>query len=239
MLRAENEKLRGENVSMREAIKNASCPHCGGPATMGEMSFDEQQLRLENARIREEVRFLIKHRAQFSYLWSIDIEYCTVQLERVSALATKYMGRPLAPMAPLPLPNSSLDLQVGGSFGLHQGAGSDLVRGLSVAEVATRPGGLSEAEKPMVYDLAAAAMDELVRLAQEGEPLWMNGPDDKETLNYDEYVRSFPRGIGPKPFGLKTEATRASGLIMMNSASLVETLMDHVRISLFRQVWVG
>lgn len=57
MLRAENEKLRSENVSMREAIKNAQCPHCGGPATMGEISFDEQQLRLENARMREEVLF--------------------------------------------------------------------------------------------------------------------------------------------------------------------------------------
>ncbi|CAM6105831.1 unnamed protein product [Calypogeia fissa] len=208
MLRADNEKLRSENVSMREAIKNASCPHCGGPATMGEMSFDEQQLRLENARIREE-------------------------LDRVSALAAKYMGRPLQPMAPLPMSNSSLDLQVGGSFGLHQGGGSDLMRGPSVADIAARPGGLSEAEKPMVYDLAAAAMEEFLRLAQEQEPLWILGPEgssgSKETLNYDEYVRCFPRGIGPKPFGLKTEATRDTGLVMMNGVTLVNTLLDSAR----------
>ncbi|BBN16838.1 homeobox-leucine zipper protein [Marchantia polymorpha subsp. ruderalis] len=207
MLRAENEKLRSENITMRDAMKNASCPHCGGPTTMGEMSFDEQQLRIENARLKDEI-------------------------DRVSALAAKYLGRPVAPMNSLPpMSTSSLELQVGGSFGMHQGTGTDLVpQGPSVADVATRPGGLSDAEKPMVFELAVAAMDELVRLAQSDEPLWIPGHDGaKETLNYDEYVRQFPRGIGPKPFGLKTEATRETGLVMMNGVTLVETLMDHVR----------
>lgn len=136
-------------------------------------------------------------------------------------------------MAPLSLSNSSLDLQVGVSFGgMHQGGGSDLMRGPSVADVATRPGGLSEAEKPLVYELASSAMEELLRLAQDQEPLWVPGPEGsgiKETLNVDEYLRCFPRGIGPKPFGLKTEATRETGLVMMNGVTLVETLMDHVR----------
>lgn len=40
----------------REALSNASCPNCGGPTAIGEMSFDEHHLRLENARLREEVR---------------------------------------------------------------------------------------------------------------------------------------------------------------------------------------
>ncbi|XP_022558401.2 homeobox-leucine zipper protein HDG2 isoform X5 [Brassica napus] len=53
-LRAENEKLRGDNIRYREALANASCPNCGGPTVIGEMSFDEHQLRLENARLREE-----------------------------------------------------------------------------------------------------------------------------------------------------------------------------------------
>lgn len=58
-LRAENEKLRGDNIRYREALANASCPNCGGPTVIGEMSFDEHQLRLENARLREEVCELI------------------------------------------------------------------------------------------------------------------------------------------------------------------------------------
>lgn len=40
---------------MRDAVKNAACPHCGGPTSLGEMSLDEQQLRMENVRLKEEV----------------------------------------------------------------------------------------------------------------------------------------------------------------------------------------
>lgn len=54
-LRNENEKLRAENARYKEALATAACPSCGGPAAIGEMSFDEQHLRIENARLRDEV----------------------------------------------------------------------------------------------------------------------------------------------------------------------------------------
>ena len=54
-LRSENDKLQAENMRYKEALANTTCPNCGGPASIGEMSFDEQQLRIENARLREEV----------------------------------------------------------------------------------------------------------------------------------------------------------------------------------------
>lgn len=54
-LRADNDKLRADNIRNREALSNASCPNCGGPTALGEMSFDEHHLRLESARLREEV----------------------------------------------------------------------------------------------------------------------------------------------------------------------------------------
>jgi hypothetical protein len=53
-LRAENDKIRCENITMREALKNVICPSCGGPP-VDEDFFDEQKLRMENARLKEEV----------------------------------------------------------------------------------------------------------------------------------------------------------------------------------------
>jgi len=54
-LRSENEKLRSENMRYREALNNISCPNCGGPTALGEMSFKKQQLWMETARLIEEI----------------------------------------------------------------------------------------------------------------------------------------------------------------------------------------
>ncbi|CAM6074888.1 unnamed protein product [Sphagnum tenellum] len=34
LLRQENDKLRSANILMREALKNTTCQHCGGPSTL-------------------------------------------------------------------------------------------------------------------------------------------------------------------------------------------------------------
>ncbi|WOL03419.1 hypothetical protein Cni_G12139 [Canna indica] len=204
-LRADNEKLRAENLRYKEALSNASCPNCGGPAALGEMSFDEHHLRIENVRLREEI-------------------------DRISGIAAKYVGKPMMSSYPLLSPSipsrSPLDLDVDGfaggqpaiSGGEMFGAG-ELLRGVS---------GQSEMEKPVVVELAVAAMEELIRMAPLDEPLWIPGLDNAttETLNEEEYVRAFPRGIGPKPFGLKSEASRETAVVIMNQMNVVEILMD-------------
>nr|QRK14276.1 homeobox-leucine zipper protein [Actinidia deliciosa] len=195
-LRNENDKLRSDNMKYREALSNASCLNCGGPTAVGEMSFDEQHLRIENARLREEI-------------------------DRISGIAAKYVGKPL-----LTYPNGpARSINIGVSnFGLQSalvgdfyGPG-DLLRSVS---------GPTEADKPMIIELAVAAMEELIRMAQSGEPLWLSSPDNStEALSEEEYFRTFPRGIGPKPLGLKSEASRESAVVIMNHMNLVEILMD-------------
>lgn len=55
----------------------------------------------------------------------------------------------------------------------------------------------------MLIEVIVAAMEELVRTAHAGEPLWILDADNAYVvLNEDEYVRSFPRKIGPKLLGL-------------------------------------
>ncbi|KAJ3678341.1 hypothetical protein LUZ60_002144 [Juncus effusus] len=200
-LRAENEKLRADNMRFKEALSNASCPNCGGPAALGEMSFDEQHLRIENARLREEI-------------------------DRISGIAAKYVGKPLVSYQPHSSPissRSSLDLGVG-SFGGHSPIGTDMY---GTGELLRSLTGHSEADKPMIIELAVMGMEELVRMAQLGEPLWSQGLNGTtEMLNEEEYVRMFPRGIGPKPLGMRSEVSRETSVVIMNHVNLVEILMD-------------
>ncbi|XP_015070655.1 homeobox-leucine zipper protein PROTODERMAL FACTOR 2-like isoform X2 [Solanum pennellii] len=203
-LRAENEKLRADNIRYKEALGNATCPNCGGPASIGEMSFDEQHLRIENARLREEI-------------------------DRISGIAAKYVGKPMLTYPNLPPtgPTRSLDIGVG-SFGPQTGLVGEMY---SAGDLLRSVSGPIDADKPMIIELAVAAMEELVRMAQTGEPLWITGPgpgpdNSIETLCEEEYVRTFPRGIGPKPLGLTTEASRESAVVIMNHINLVEILMD-------------
>ncbi|KAK6914877.1 Homeobox domain [Dillenia turbinata] len=60
LLKSEMEKLREENKAMRETIKKACCPNCGLATTSRDatMTTEEQQLRIENARLKAEVEKL-------------------------------------------------------------------------------------------------------------------------------------------------------------------------------------
>ncbi|XP_024514927.1 homeobox-leucine zipper protein MERISTEM L1 isoform X2 [Selaginella moellendorffii] len=192
ILRAENENLRTENIALREALKDASCPKCGGQLTPGEMSFTEQQLRIENARLRDE-------------------------LNRVSALVAKYITRSAIPLNILP--DFPFDITATGT--------SDSVAVPSILEVASRPGGVTESEKPVIAELAIVAMEELLLVAAETDgALWSSVDGTKEVLSQEEYFRQFPRGLGPRLMGMETEASRETGLVMMNAAGLIDTIMN-------------
>ena len=115
-----------------------------------------------------------------------------------------------------------------------------VVLGPSVAEVALVPGGLADLEKPIVVELAVSALKELLRMFHSEAPLWMKSGGGSidgaaaattdDVLNTDEYFRQFSSdGIGPRPLGLRTEASRDTGLVIMNGATLVEALMDAVK----------
>lgn len=217
ILRQENDKLRAENMSIRDAMRNPICNNCGGPAMLGDVSLEEQHLRIENARLKDE-------------------------LDRVCALAGKFLGRPVPSMGnsmPPPMPNSCLELGVGGNGfdGLStvsntmtpvNGYGVAMSNAMSVPTSRSSVSGVDRSlERSMFLELALAAMDELVKMAQTDDPLWMpSSVAGKETLNNEEYLRMFPPCIGMKPNGFVSEATRETGMVIINSLDLVETLMD-------------
>ncbi|KAJ8511792.1 hypothetical protein OPV22_002226 [Ensete ventricosum] len=228
ILRQENDKLRAENLSIREAMRNPKCCNCGSPAVLGEISLEEQHLRIENARLKDE-------------------------LDRVCALAGKFLGKPASALAsPLALPmppNSSLELAVGtnGFAGLGSVATSTLPPFTDFTSAASSPvgtvvtpvqvvragatGAVDKAQERFVFlELALAAMDELVKMAQMEEPLWVPGLEaGSDALNYDEYYRCFSGCIGGRPTGFVSEATRETAVIIINISALVDTLMDAAR----------
>ncbi|KAL5225320.1 hypothetical protein ABZP36_011959 [Zizania latifolia] len=213
-LREENDKIRCENIAIREALKNVICPTCGGPP-VGEDYFDEQKLRMENARLKEE-------------------------LERVSNLTSKYLGRPFTQLPPAtPMSVSPLDLSVGGMGGAAALAGPsldlDLLNaGASAIPSFQLPAPVTDMERPMMAEMAARAMEELIQLAQAGDHVWAKSPgggvsggDARETLNVDTYDNIFskPGGSFRAP-NINVEGSRVSGLVFMSAVALVDVFMD-------------
>ncbi|XP_072961587.1 homeobox-leucine zipper protein ROC5-like isoform X1 [Typha angustifolia] len=224
LLRQENDKLRAENMSIRETMRSPMCNTCGGPAVLGEISLEEQHLKIENSRLKDE-------------------------LDRLCALARKFVGKPISSMGspfPLPMAQSSLELAVGsvafsglGSVPTNlpaltefaASATSPLGSVITPARTASSMVGVDKSlERSMLLELALTAMDELVKMAQMGDPLWIRSLEGgKDALNYEEYLQGFPRCIGVKPVGFVSEATKETGVVIINSLALVETLMDGTR----------
>lgn len=225
ILRQENDKLRAENSVMKDALANPICNNCGGPAIPGQISLEEHQTRMENARLKDE-------------------------LNRICALANKFLGRPLSPLAsPMALPpsNSGLELAIGrnglggsSNFGMPLPMGFDVGDGAlgsspAMSTMGARsPMGMMgneiQLERSMLLDLALNAMNELIKMAQPDTSLWIKSSDGRnEVLNHDEYARLFSPYIGSKPAaGYVTEATRGTGVVSASSLGLVEILMDAV-----------
>ncbi|XVE57206.1 hypothetical protein DITRI_Ditri04bG0072900 [Diplodiscus trichospermus] len=210
-LRSENDKIRCENIAIREALKNVICPSCGGPPATEDSYFDDQKLRMENAQLKEE-------------------------LDRVSSIAAKYIGRPISQLPPVqPIHISSLDLRMASFDGHGIGVAGpsldlDLLRGSSssLPNLPLQPVEISDMDKSLMTDIAANAMEELLRLLQTDEPLWIKSTNDgRDVLNLESYGRIFPRtNTHFKSPNVRIEASRDSGVVIMNGLALVDMFMD-------------
>ncbi|TYG52746.1 hypothetical protein ES288_D09G053500v1 [Gossypium darwinii] len=214
-LKQENDKLRAENDLLRQAIASAICNNCGVPAVPDEISYEPSHLMIENSRLKDE-------------------------LNRARALTNKFLGRHLssssANASPSPSQglNSNVEVVVRrtGFCGLNNGSIS-LPMGFEFGHGATMPlmnpsfAYEMPYDKSALVDVALAAMDELIKMAQMGNPLWIKGfGDGMETLNLEEYKRTFSSFIGMKPSGFTTEATRETAMVPLRGLALVDTLMD-------------
>lgn len=126
-----------------------------------------------------------------------------------------------------------------GSFGSQGISGPSLDLDLLPGSSSTMPNlpfhqiVLSDMDKSLMTDIAANAMEELLRLLQTNEPLWMkSSADGRDVLNVESYERMFPRASSHlKNPNVRIEASRDSGVVIMNGLALVDMFMDCVSSS--------
>lgn len=160
-----------------------------------------------------------------------------MQLDRVCCIASRYSGRPvqaIGPPPPLLAPSLDLDMSIyARNFPEPMANCGDMIPVPLMSESSHFPeGGLVlEEEKSLALQLAISSVDELVKMCQLGEPLWIpNTENGKEVLCVEEYGRLFPWPINLKqhPSEFRTEATRDSAVVIMNSINLVDAFLDAV-----------
>jgi homeobox-leucine zipper protein len=163
-----------------------------------------------------------------------------LQIERITAMASKYIGRhvqagvgALSASSPSASASGLVDSLPAAALP-SLGCSSELTSASMASDLAAstaRTLPLSDVEKPLVVELAIASMEEFLHVAQAGDPLWSmdpSNPSAAEIIDQHVYLQKFQRGIAPSPPGVNPETSRHTGLVIMNSSSLVETFMDVV-----------
>ncbi|KAH6769791.1 hypothetical protein C2S52_014594 [Perilla frutescens var. hirtella] len=90
------------------------------------------------------------------------------------------------------------------------------------------PLSISDMDKSLTADIAANAMDELIRLLQGNEVLWIK-TDRRETLNLESYKRLFQSPYNHMKIpSIQNEASRDFGVVIMNTLTLFNMFMDLV-----------
>ncbi|TKY72398.1 Homeobox-leucine zipper protein HDG11 [Spatholobus suberectus] len=213
-LRVENERMHNENLVIKEALKNIICPSCGGPP-YGDEGHEHslKQLRLENARLKEE------H-------------------EKVSSLLARYLEKQMSPpelqQAFIPITGSSshapahgnsLNQEIDGSLCLDRSLGKQIMDGDHLLSNSLGSEGI---EKALMSKVAITAIEELVRLLRINEPFWIKSStqDGKLSLHHENYEKIFPRTNHFKGANVRVEATKDSGIVSINSIQLVDMFLD-------------
>ncbi|CAH8311904.1 unnamed protein product [Eruca vesicaria subsp. sativa] len=224
MLRTDNDNLKAENSHLQAELRCLSCPSCGGPTVLGDIPFNE--LHIENCRLREE-------------------------LERLCAIASRYTGREMQSSQPLinppqelqnHQPSLELDMSVyAGNFQEHPCSDMMLLPPQDTAcylpvQINNSNGYkmlLADEEKVIAMEIAVSCVQELTKMCNTEEPLWIKKKSDKMggdilCLNEEEYRKLFPWPMeNHNTKGeFRREASKANAVVIMNSITLVDAFLN-------------
>ncbi|KAJ7951758.1 Homeobox-leucine zipper protein like [Quillaja saponaria] len=88
--------------------------------------------------------------------------------------------------------------------------------------------GIFGLEKTRIEEIVHQAMQELIKMATAGEPLWIRSVEtSREILNYDEYLKEFPvENLSSGRPKRSIEASRDSGVVFIDLPRLVQSFLD-------------
>ncbi|KAI5070039.1 hypothetical protein GOP47_0014382 [Adiantum capillus-veneris] len=209
LMKDENDRLRAENLMLRHAMENAMCPCCGGPVSM-QKSFELQQIKLNNASMKDQLE---RYYGLGSTLLS-DKRAATGGISSLNRHASTSVG-------------GDYEIQIGGNLGVFQKSRRHNAQKHLLPVTSDE---LMVIEKDMIAELALVALEELITMTCSNEPLWAISPSThKEVLNFDEYLRQFPRGIGPLRDGYQSEASRETSMVTADAHFVVESFLNAKR----------
>ncbi|PON88418.1 Octamer-binding transcription factor [Trema orientale] len=87
--------------------------------------------------------------------------------------------------------------------------------------------GIFGLEKSRIMEIVNQSMEELIKMATAGEPLWIRSVETgREILNYDEYLKEFAVENPTKGPKRSIEASREVGVVFVDLSRLVQSFVD-------------
>jgi hypothetical protein len=166
-----------------------------------------------------------------------------MQLERLRCIASRYTGglaQPLGPTMPLLLPQLDLDMSIYPRHfdqqAMMNGCNPEMIMpapSINLGHTTTFMGPvISDQDKPLLFDLAGTAVNEITSLCHSNCPLWVpqESAESAKIFDIHEYKKAFrwPIDMKQTDVAVYTEATKDSAVVIMNSITLVDAFMDAV-----------
>ncbi|CAL5368194.1 unnamed protein product [Camellia sinensis] len=240
-LKVENEKIQCENLAIREALKNVICPTCGGPPFgEEERQLDVQKLKMQNSHLKQEYE-------RMSHLIANSLGKPVAQIQSLSSMdfqsQTNILGFPASQgilggsssnsIDQLQHQFQQLDDHIGNSNNNNNSTKQQQMQYPLINDYGNNK---FEMEKMAMIDTAVSAMDELIRLLQVNEPVWIksSSPVDHDgnsrrssyLLHRDSYNKLFPRSIHFKSSTARMESSKDSGVVPMSAVHLLDMFLD-------------
>ncbi|KAI8008162.1 Homeobox-leucine zipper protein ROC8 [Camellia lanceoleosa] len=243
-LKVENDKIQCENLAIREALKNVTCPNCGGPPFgEEERQLNVQKLKMQNSHLKQEhermshliANFLGKPFAQIQSLCSMDFQSQT-DILGYSASQGLLGGSSSNSSDQLEHQFQQLDDHIGNSNNNNNSTMQQQMQIMQYPLMNDNGNNKFEMEKMAMIETAVSAMGELMRLLRVNEPLWIksSSPADHDgdsrrssyLLHRDSYNKLFPRSNHFKSSTARMESSKDSGVVSMSAVQLLNMFLD-------------